>query len=173
MKSKTEVERLLDDIFSDAAPEPFRTQLLEVTLRRARVHRRISLARRTAAVALLVVTTVGLWGWREVMVSDPLRQAKVTVRQPVSGLPSYGLIRTLPTEPARLIATTPGTTPVVLTAPASVAVVATQPEQRLFSEINDDQLLMLLAERPAVLVRRGPHDAELVVWGKEVEDPVE
>jgi len=49
----------------------------------------------------------------------------------------------------------------------SVEIIATSAFAHNFRELNDDQLLDFVTPAPALLVRRGPHTAELVFVNPE------
>jgi hypothetical protein len=154
MNHEADNERLLADVFSEAAPAGFREALLGETLRLTHRRRRWRQTRRTAA--LLVVL-----GLLAVLVRQnfpthllaPMPVAKAKVK-------SYELVRTQPLSAGAIVVTRP------LSADRLVASVATaemiQTGSGNFRVINDDELLTLVSPRPAALVRLGPHSEQLV-----------
>jgi hypothetical protein len=67
-----------------------------------------------------------------------------------------------------LVETKPGMVHLITSLADSVAIIKTDPSKRLFREIDDEQLLTLLAGRPAVLIREGPGRASI-----EFADPAD
>jgi hypothetical protein len=51
-----------------------------------------------------------------------------------------------------------------------MSVITTDPSRRLYREINDDQLLTLLAGRPAAIIREGANRASLLFLDPEDEN---
>jgi hypothetical protein len=145
-------ERLLTDVLGEGTAADFREGLLHETMRLARRRRHFRQARR-AASALAVLVGLGVLVWRHspsglAPASLPAKPYTIVSTQPLS--PTAWVV-TRPLSPANLVVST-STGTIVLTATAAVPV----------REINDDELLAL-APKPAALVRRGPHSAELVL----------
>jgi len=61
-----------------------------------------------------------------------------------------------------IVETTPFPSPNLVTSVGSVEIILTSAAAHNFRELDDDQLLDLVTPTPALLVRRGPHTAELV-----------
>ena len=160
MNERTDNQKLLAEVLAEASPADFRAAMLAKTLRLARRQRQFRQARRaigaTAAMGLLAVLVVQHFS-RPPVGSSPL--AKQIVRQ------SYGLVRTQPL-PANAFVRTRSLSAVGFAAPLPriIGVVTTSGGFRL---INDDELLALLADKPAVLIRTGPHSEELVFANPE------
>ena len=151
MSDSRQNERLLTDVLSEGSSADFREGLLNQTLRLARRHRHFRQTRR-AASALAVLVGIGLLVWRHVPsalgpTSSPAKPYVLVRTQP---LPPAAWVATMPLSPANLLVSV-RTGNIVATAKASVPV----------REINDDELLALVP-KPAALVRREPHSAELV-----------
>ena len=160
MKNRADQENLLVEILAEASPPDFRAALLAETLRRARRRRQFRPARRAAGVlaaAGLLAFLAAQPFFKPVAVSPPL--ARKMMRQ------SYELVRTQPL-PANAIISTENfsETPSAASVP-KVAEVATISGG--FRLINDDELLALLADKPAVLIRTGPHTEALVFANPE------
>ena len=149
-----ERERLLNDILAEPDESGQRRDaLLERTLRHVRRRRTVRQLRR-AGTALLLVSTIALLVWR---VHPPQGLELVNRQLPyvlvrTSPLPSSAVVATQPFAPSALVASAPS---------LNVASITTRPEDREYREI-DDAALLALAGTNAVLVRLGPHSAELV-----------
>jgi hypothetical protein len=152
MKLPVEQQRLLADVLSDERSDALRERLLGQTLGLVRGRRRFQQARRTALV-LAVVAGLGLVLWRTLppsaMVPPTERRSYVEVRS--RPLQPVALVITRAFDPARVVASVP----------LSVVVQTAAGDGRV-REINDAELLALTGPKPAALVRRGAHSAELV-----------
>jgi len=152
MKREADNDDLLDDVLAEAAPPAFRATLLEATLQQARRRGRLRRVRRAALPAALLVAVATLTWWRgrspDASIASPAEPPCRIVRtQP---LPTAAMVTTQPLLADRLIATEP-----------FLAIVHTTPGSGGFRYINDEELLALVA-RPAILVRVGPHTQELI-----------
>jgi hypothetical protein len=157
MKNQSDPDRLLDDILADAAPPEFRAEMLEQTLQQVRQRSRVRRWNRSIVVVTLVVS-IPLLGW------------KLFVATPKSGKsppPSFSLVRSQPLGPSLIVETKLGIVKIITSSPSTFAFVETELGKHLVTEINDDQLLALVAGRPAALVRQGPHQAELLFLNPE------
>ena len=142
-------ERLLDDVLADATPAGFREALLGETLRLARRRRHWRQTQRAVTVlAVLVLATIA--GWRA-WVPGPSKPELSA---------SYQLVRSRPLRAEQILTTQPLAAGRVVATVATMDVIYTASGS--FREIDDDELLALAAPRVAALVRRGPHEAELV-----------
>jgi hypothetical protein len=147
-------EQLLADVLAEAAPTDFREALLSETLRLARHRRRWRQTRRASALLVaLGLLAVLVWQNFPPHPLAPMPMAKAKVK-------SYELVRTQPLSAGAIVVTRP------LSANQLVASVATtemvQTSSGNFRVINDDELLALVASRPAGLVRLGPHSERLI-----------
>jgi hypothetical protein len=150
----SERERLLNDILAEPDESGQRRDaLLDRTLRHVRRRRTVRRLRRAGAV-LLLLPMIALLMWR---VRTPKGPEMVNRQLP------YVLVRTAPLPPSAVIATQPfASSGLVASAPSpNIASITTRPEDREYREI-DDTTLLALAGTNAVLVRLGPHSAELV-----------
>jgi hypothetical protein len=160
MNERTDNQNLLAEVLAEASPPDFREAMLAETLRLARRQRQFRQTRRaigaTVAMSLLAVLVVQHLS-RPPVASIPI--ANRIVRQ------SYGLVRTQPL-PANALVRTRSLSAVGFAAPLPriIEVVTTSGGFRL---INDDELLALLADKPAVLIRTDPHSEELVFANPE------
>lgn len=151
MNDPRQTERLLADVLGEGIPADVRNGLLHETLRLARRRRRFRQGRR-ASSALAVVVGLGLLLWH---------RFPSNLRPTGSPAKPYTIVRTQPLPPAAWVATRP-LSPANLVVSASIGhIVVTAKTDAPVREINDDELLALVA-KPAALVRRGPHSAELV-----------
>jgi hypothetical protein len=149
-------ERLLADALADSAPAGFREALLHQTLHLARRRRRLRQTQRAAAVlAALCVVTALIWKTLPYRPSAP--------RTPPAG---YELVRTQPLPAGAIVTTRPLAADRLVASKATANIVQTSDGIR---EINDDELLVLSASRPAVLIRFGPNSERLVFVNPEDE----
>ena len=144
-------ECLLGDVLSEGTAAGFREGLLNQTLRLARRRRCFRQARRATSVLALLAGVGMLVCYR--FPSKPAPEAPSTW--------PCAMIHTQPLPPAAWVVTRPlAPENLVISASVSRILVATKGGERV-REINDDELLALVT-KPAALVRRGPHSAELV-----------
>src|ERR1039457_6915382 len=160
MKNRTDQENLLAEVLAEASPADFRAALLAETLRLARRRRQFHHARQAAAVlavAGLLAILVAQQFSRPTTISPPL--AKKIVKQ------SYALVWTQPLPASAVIRTRYfSATESAAFVPKIMEVVTVSGGFRL---INDDELLALLADKPAALIRTGPNSKELVFANPE------
>jgi hypothetical protein len=151
MKNQPEADRLLDDIFGENISPDFKNDVLDQTLRRVRRRKSMRRVNRGVIVlALFVCLPLAVWRW-PVRPPQPLR----------SSMLGYGLVNSKPLDPSMIVESKADGLNVITSSPSTVVVIESIPGQDLFQEIDDQQLLTLLAGRPAALVRQGPQ-AELV-----------
>src|SRR5436309_2326034 len=151
MKNSPDNERLLTDVLAEEGDPGFREALLGQTLQLVRRQRRFRKVRRVGS-AMAVLAGLLLLVWR--FLPSPL-----TV--PPSPVKPYTLVRTQPLPASAIVATRPLPVPNLITSARSVDILVTSAAAHDFRELDDDQLLELVAPSPAMLVRRGPHAAEL------------
>jgi hypothetical protein len=160
MNEGTDNQNLLAEVLAEASPADFRAAMLAETLRLARQRRQFRQARRAVGVltaaSLLAVLVMQQFS-KPPVVSPPL--AKQIVRQ------SYKIVRTQPLPASALVSTWSfSATGFAAPGPNIIEIATTSGGFRL---INDDELLALLADKPAVLIRTGPHSEELVFANPE------
>ncbi len=163
MNREPENERLLTDVLSEAAPADFREAMLGETLRLARQRRQFRQARQVGGVlAVLAVAAI------VIVRSLPQRLVK-----PQPSIASYQLVQSQPLSAGQIVATRPFAAQQIVASVETASFVHTIPGSGGFREIGDDELLAM-APQPAALVRRGPHEAELVLVKQDVqqESPV-
>jgi len=78
-------------------------------------------------------------------------------------LPAINFVETLPLPPGMMVDTRAGLVAMIPTSLATLSLVETLPASELFQQLNDNQLLALVAGQPIALVRYGPHDATVVM----------
>lgn len=148
----------LADVLGNAASPEFREGLLQNTLRQVRRRQQIRRLHRGLATTALVLVAIALVAR---FVGSPVRKS-----MPNSPSTDTLVVHSVPLAAGNLIPTDPRSVE-VLSSRAAVARVQTAPSQDLFKPIGDDELLASLQGTPAVLVRRGPFEAELVFANPE------
>lgn len=157
MSDRRDKETLLNDILAESDQGDLSEALLSRTLHLAKRRRAFRRARRAGSV-LAVVAGLGFLVWRLTLPnpSGPQEVEKPYVLVRTERLPQSALVETQPLVLTSLIASAPS---------AKAAIVATRPEGRIYREIDDAALLALAGTsgtNAAVLVRLGPHSAQLV-----------
>jgi hypothetical protein len=153
-------KNLLAEVLAEASPPDFRAAMLAETLRLARRRRQFRRVRPIAGV--LAVTALGAALAAQHFPKPPLvsRPPEKTVAQP-----GYTLVRTQPLPAGALVGTRSfSTAGFALSVPRVVEVATVSGGYQL---LNDDELLALLTDKPAVLIRTGPHTEELVFANAE------
>jgi hypothetical protein len=149
MKSKH--QELLNDVLGESAPPDFKDSLWLRTLDEVRSRRRAR-QRNRALLACTVAIALPVLIWRLTLSPAPTE---------LPPLP-YAVIHSQPLPVGMTVESKPDTVSLVASSSATMAVIATDPARRLYREINDDQLLTLLAGRPAAIIREGPNRASLL-----------
>ncbi len=148
---------LLNEILEEAASAAFRSSVLEQTLRRVRRRRIVRQARR-GLVALAFLAGLPLVLWKTSLVPDHNTE---------SGLSKITMVSSQPPNVSMILQTKPGDVAIVMSSSGTVVFVETGVAKDLLKEITDDELLVLVAGKPAVLVRQSPHQAELLFVNAE------
>lgn len=156
MNQPADNERLLTEVAAEAMPAEFREALLGETLRRVRQQRRLGQMRRAAILVASLGLLVAL-----VWLDSPRRP--VPRRHPTT---TCAIVRTQPLPASAFVSTHPFSSALIV-ASANVHLVRTTATSGGFQAIDDNQLLALVAPRPAVLVGTGPHSEELVFVNPE------
>jgi hypothetical protein len=160
MNERTDNQNLLAEVLAEASPPDFRAAMLAGTLRLARRRRQFRQVRSAAGVLVLMGLMAFLVAQhfsKPPVGSSPF--AKQIVRQ------SYELVRTQPLPASAIVSTQSFSTAGFAASISKVIEIATTSGG--FQLINDDELLALLADKPAALVRTGPHSVELVFVNPE------
>ncbi len=166
MNDRRDRQNLLNDILAEPDSGDFREGLLSRTLRLARRRRALRQVRR-AGSALAAVAVLGLLAWWLRLPSPPpgpVNADKPYILVRSQPLPESALVETRPLASAGLIASSPS---------ENTRIIATRPEDRMFREIDDAALLALASAtgtNAAVLVRLGPHSAQLVFVPEPVRE---
>ena len=154
MNRRTDNERLLAEVLADESGKGFHEALLGETLRHVRRRRQWRRARRIGGVlALAVVIGIAVW---------PGKAPNVTPGQEIARRPvaSYLLVVNQPLLPGQIVTTSPGVTEQVISSTMTLGMVRTTSSG--YHEVGDDELFALAAPQTVALIRRGPHEAELV-----------
>ena len=157
MKTPFNHNPLLDDVLTEGVSPEFRDELLERTLHQVRRRKRVRQLNQgllTVALSFGVLLAV----WKAYFPSS--HSAK-------SGLPELDVVTSQPVAPSMIVETGIGAVILISSSDAHLAVVHSQFREGLFQEIDDQQLLALLAGRPAALVRESPGRAELLFLDPE------
>jgi hypothetical protein len=153
-------DKLLADVLNEAAPGDFREALLGDSLRLVRKRRQLRrVSRWGGAMAVVAVASLLLLRTR-VPESDQL---------PTSVM-SYRLVLTQPLPANYLVTTKPLGDDFIVSSRATAKIVGTMHDLEI-DEISDEELLALVPH-PAALVRRGPHEMELLIVKPEGQTDV-
>jgi hypothetical protein len=155
MKNQADKESLLAEVFAEASPADFRATMLSETLRLARHRRQFRQARQMAGV-LAVMSLIAVLFTQQFSKSPVILQpiVKKNAKQ------NYELVLTQPMPASEVISTRSFSAAAFIASVPKVTEVATTSGG--FRLINDNELLSLLADKPAVLIRTGPNSEELV-----------
>lgn len=160
MSHRPDNERLLSDVLAESSPPDFRAALLAETLCLARRQRRFRQGRRIAGVLAAL-------GLAVIFLVQQFSPTPTVVAPMVHNItePSYRLVSTQPL-PANVLVSTRAFLEIqsALLRPPFVEVVTTSGG---YHPLNDNQLLALLGDRPAILIRLGPDREELVFANPE------
>jgi len=151
MKDDSWKDELLSDVLAEAAPPSLRAGTLDRLLVEAQRRRRQRQRTRVLLAAACMVFVIGL-----TMKFVPGKHQPIVVR--IDPL----LVHSRPLVLDMVVTTQAGLVPMMRPSSSSVVLVAPIPAEKLFELISDDQLLALLAGRPAALVHHGASTAELV-----------
>jgi hypothetical protein len=151
--SQSRNKPLLSDVLAEDSDSEFRAALLDQTLHMVRRKRRIRKAR-NAVYASLMIAAVALASFHFLFSKPPISKRFE---------PSYLLVTTEPLPVNAALSTTQDRSVAVISSLPAVEIdtVATSQNTGVLRQLDDDELLALLPS-PALLVRRGPHLAELV-----------
>jgi hypothetical protein len=163
MKPPTDNDRLLDDVLAESAPAGFRGALLGETLHRARRRRHWRQTRRATAV-LAVMSVLAILVWRNL--PQPSSAPKPLIE---AGSKSYQLVLTRSLPPQATVSTQPLAAGKIIASVANVNILQTAALPGDYREIGDNDLLALVAPRPAVLVGCGPYCEQLIFLNPEDE----
>ena len=161
MKQGTDKERLLADVLNPDTDSDFSADVLAETLRGVRRQRRVRQIRRYGAtLAAFVAVALASNHWLQNSRMPKLANAPTPT--------NYQLVTTQPLTGGQVTGTQPLALGQQVTSTAGVNLVQTAPGG--FGEIGDDELISLAAPNVVALVRRGPHEAELVFVSSSSEN---
>jgi hypothetical protein len=144
-------KQLLSDVLAEESDANFREALLNQTLHVVKRKRRLRIARQVTYSSFMVVGLAFI-GLHFLVSKTPVLKR---VERP------YLLVTTEPLPDAATLSTSRDhSTPVVASSP-SIQLVTTTDNSPILHQLDDDELLALLPS-PGLLVRRGPHAAEVV-----------
>ena len=144
-------KKLLSDVLAEESDSDFREALLGHTLQVVRRKRRFRKARQIAYASIMVIG-VALIGFH-------FLPSKTQASRRFE--PSYLLVTTQPLPPSAVFSTRRGDSIPVISNSATIELVTTTENSPPLHQLDDNELLALVPS-PALLVRRGPHLAELV-----------
>jgi hypothetical protein len=160
MNRVPEIKRLLDDVLAEGSDCDLRAALLDETLRMAR-RRRLYRGIRSATATLALVAACIL------IVNHYLPEREFAVRP--SGK-AYQLVRTRTLPDASIVSTRPlGSDRLVGSVSFGAVYVTTSQGWRA---VDDDELLALVAPRPAILIRLGVNRERLVFVNPSDQDDI-
>jgi hypothetical protein len=142
---------LLSDVLAEDSNADFRQALLDHTLRIVRRNRRFRKVRQGAYASLMVVALA--------LVSVHFFISKPPAPKRLE--PSYTLVVTQPLPAGAVLSTSPDHSVATISTSPTAEWIATAESSPILHQLDDDELLALLPS-PALLVRRGPHIAEVV-----------
>ena len=149
-----DAEKLLADVMVENAPADFHEAMLGGALREAR-HRR---HRRQVLRIAPVLVLVGLIGGLLHRPANRLPAIKETARVESP----YQLVHTEPLAAQQIVTTHELAAPYATAVPDAVNLVQTTATSGPYNVIGDDELLGIVRERPAMLVRMDEHSERLV-----------
>lgn len=153
MKNRSDLDRLLDDLFEENQSPQSRSDLLAPALQAARRRRHVRHAARSLmVVASVVAVALVFLVWKP---SEPVPQ----VAEQAS--PAFAAVSSQPLPPSMILRTGTGTVPVVESSSSSVVLLESVAGSAAIHEVSDDELLTLLKDHEVVLVRHGPNQADL------------
>jgi len=155
MKPDPDHQQLLADLLAEDAGAAGRAASLAQLLRLARRRRQVRFCQRAGAVAaLLVLAAFAVLRPRAPQTAAP---GRVPANPPPAGL---AWVTTRPLAPTESVTSQPLRPDQLVASGAQPNLVTTGPAN--YREVGDAELLELAAPRIAALVRRGPHEAELL-----------
>jgi Sec-independent protein secretion pathway component TatC len=160
MKPPGKTEQLLNDILTDTASAESDQSMLRQMVQEARRRQHVRRLRQ----ALLVLSAVGaVLIWLRPRERPATVQTAKEIQATLRAAPAVVYVETQPLPPSMVADTQTAPVAMVPTASPSITLVATRPANELFQQLDDDQLLALVASQPVALIRYGPHEAALVI----------
>jgi hypothetical protein len=159
MKLEPDAERLLADVLEEAAPPDFRAELLDRTLKQVRRRRHLRQWNQ-GLLAAAFIATLGFLVWKT--------RAPKDTNQGAPG-ETLEIVTSQPLSPAMIVRSSPGLVKPISSSGSALAIIETGPFSDGFRELSDEELLAFTAGKPSVLVRQGPHQAELLIVDSAAE----
>jgi hypothetical protein len=160
---KRPANQLLKDLLEDSVSPEFRGALMDKTLRSARRRKRM----RHFTVALSVIALVGGFAFVFQGMREPA--GSLSNRSSISSAAPASLLNPVQVVDTKL----DSVVEIVSLDSASALTIVHTTDSAQPKEINDQQLLALLSDKPVALVKRGMHKAELIFLdsGEEMQFP--
>ncbi len=155
MNKRTDNERLLEDVLAGEVAGGCRTASLEHLLRLARRRRQTHTIRRVSGVVVVLLVSA-IAGMRYFSPKHTMPQ----VAQAPLPATSFTWVTTRPLSPDEIM-TSRALLPEQIVTPLEMASFVHTVSGN-YREVGDDELLALAAPQVVALVRRGPHEAELL-----------
>jgi hypothetical protein len=159
---KQTTEQLLDDLLEDAAPPEFRAALLDKTLQSARQRKRV----RRLNLTLSALMLSGLFAFAIQETRYP-RTLPNQIRRPISSVAASPSLH--PLQVVRTKRDSIKSIAVSDSSDSTLTVVQTSESDRP-REINDKELLALVADKPVALIHQGLHQSELIFLNPKDEN---
>jgi len=156
--SQSRNKKLLSEVLAEGSDSDFREALLDHTLHVVRRKRRFRKARQAAYTSLMMVG-VALIGFHFL---GPKPHVPKAFERP------YLLVTTQPFPASVVFSTSKGHSIPVISSSVTVELVTTAESSPALHQLDDEELLAL-APSPALLVRRGPHLAKLVLANSDAQ----
>ncbi len=153
MKLESDTERLLADVLEEAAPPDFRADLLDRTLKQVRCRRHLRQWNQ-GLLAAAFIATLSLLVWKSRAPKETNQSAPAE---------TLDIVTSQPLNPAMIVQSSPGLVKMISSSASALVVIETSPFGDGYRELNDEELLAFTVGKPSVLVRRGPHQAELLI----------
>ncbi len=156
MKRRTDQEQLLNDVLADESEAGLNAAALDQLLQLARRRRHRRQARRVGVTVAVVVAVVSAF-----LFQFEARKPKADLAHKPIVPPNFETVTTFALTAEQLVSSQPLSPEQTVHSGGTVVEVRTTGAN--YHSVNDEELLELAKPNIAVLVRRGPHDAELVL----------
>jgi hypothetical protein len=161
MKQRTDNERLLADVLDAEADAGFSATVLAETLRGVRQRQSVRQFRRVGGALLVLLALAFVAGH---LLRRGVKPELARSPQPTS----YQLVISQPLASDQIVSTQPLAPEQRVVSETAALVVQTTVGG--FREVGDDELMAMAAPNVVALVRRGPHEAELVFVSAPLEN---
>ena len=157
MKPSSHPEQLLEDVLAEGVTPEFRARLLEETLQQVR-HRRSGRRRRHALVAVAICLSAVFLALKARQPDGHSSSAQLTSPQ---AQPAW-LVSSQPLPVSMVVESSAASVEAATSTPGALAIVETPVGKKSFRDIDDPELLAMLAGRPVALVRQPGQPAEIL-----------